>query len=196
MALSPKITPNFKATEWLRGLAALYVTIAHCRTWLYAGGEYFQTLHPRDTWSFGDYAFHACISLTRLSTEAVVLFFLISGFCIAHSVSTGSSVKRFYIRRIIRIYPPYLLGLGWAAVVFCISSKLTPSFFSCTVPTFVFDRLCHSQDFLAPGKIMANIFFIPSGAFISQFWSITFEVIFYLLVPAFMLNRRIYYLLF
>lgn len=42
----------------------------------------------------------------------VVLFFLISGFIIPNSLKPGSSLSRFFISRVFRLYPVYWVVLG------------------------------------------------------------------------------------
>lgn len=56
----------------------------------------------------------------RIGGPAVMLFFVISGYCIAVSIDSCRRRKmtfgQFMYRRVKRIYPPYLLSLGfWAA---------------------------------------------------------------------------------
>ena len=49
----------------------------------------------------------------RLGAISIALFFVISGFCVHNSrrASAGASTKSFVLRRLIRIYPPYLIAL-------------------------------------------------------------------------------------
>jgi peptidoglycan/LPS O-acetylase OafA/YrhL len=62
---------------------------------------------------------HHCGGI-RLGHEAVIFFFVISGYCIAAAgescVKHGWGTKRFMWRRIRRIYPPYLLSLLFFAL--------------------------------------------------------------------------------
>jgi peptidoglycan/LPS O-acetylase OafA/YrhL len=64
---------------------------------------------------------------------AVDLFYLISGFVIAHAygerLKGGASVKDFMITRLIRLYPLYLLGLGLGVVAAAVSIALDPHSF-------------------------------------------------------------------
>jgi peptidoglycan/LPS O-acetylase OafA/YrhL len=189
---------DFSILDSLRGVAALYVVIKHCRGLLFAGLNDFIQLHPRVSWSFYDYATLLPLMATRLGREFVIFFFVLSGFSIAHSLRNKPSIPGFFLRRAIRLYPPYVFALVWAVAVFLVSSLLFPLWYS--QPTVsnsaetmqVFSALYHSRDFLSFNSIFNNLLYLPKGAFISQFWSLTYEVIFYLLVPLFLLNSRIY----
>jgi peptidoglycan/LPS O-acetylase OafA/YrhL len=83
---------RYETLDGLRGVAALGVVLVHI---LPLGGAWTQ-------WQ-GGYA-------------AVDLFFMISGFVLAHAYdprfSAGYSIRRFVLDRLIRLYPLYLLGLA------------------------------------------------------------------------------------
>ncbi len=78
--------------EALRGFAALYVVCHH-------------TL-PKSTFIFGKEFY-----LFRYGQEAVILFFVLSGFVIQYAYSTSSdkSFKSFFLKRFLRIFIPLLL---------------------------------------------------------------------------------------
>src|SRR6476646_11628253 len=105
---------SFEILDSSRGIAALYVTIAHCRGALWVGGEKFVQMFSRNEWGTWDYFMVGSSLLTRLAVEFVIVFFVLSGFSIAHSLSSNSSILSFYKRRFIRLYPPYLMALTWA----------------------------------------------------------------------------------
>src|SRR5437764_530761 len=49
---------------------------------------------------------------------AVTLFFLLSGFILTYTARPGRvRVREFYVARLARIYPAYLVGLGLAAAL-------------------------------------------------------------------------------
>lgn len=52
--------------------------------------------------------------------QAVVCFFIVSGFLMAMILETKyrERIKSFYVNRMLRIYPPYLAALLFAAIVF------------------------------------------------------------------------------
>src|SRR5690606_38767614 len=113
----------------IRGIAALYVTIAHCRGSLWMGGNEFMRQTPMEAWSVIDYMTFGTSLLTRLAVEFVIVFFLLSGFSIAHSLSENRSALPFYKRRLVRIYPSYLVALLWAALIFIATKALFPQWY-------------------------------------------------------------------
>lgn len=73
--------------EAVRGLAALYVAISHL--------------------------FHESLFILRFGQEAVIVFFLISGFVIeySHQQSRDKSFKSYFLKRFARIYSVFILML-------------------------------------------------------------------------------------
>lgn len=181
---------DFEILDSIRGIAALFVTIAHCRGTLWIGGGEFIKMFPRDTWNVWDYAIFGISMLTRLSVEFVIVFFVLSGFSIAHSLSSNTSVKQFYLRRLIRIYPSYLVALIWAGLIFALTRYWHPNWYDGSMTTFSFERTVPMNNFFEPSVILRNIFYMTDEkGLIAPFWSLTYEVIFYILAP--FLFRRV-----
>jgi peptidoglycan/LPS O-acetylase OafA/YrhL len=175
---------DFEILDSIRGIAALFVTIAHCRGTLWMGGGAFAKMFPRDTWNVGDYLIFGFSMLTRLSVEFVIVFFVLSGFSIAHSLSSNTSVKQFYLRRLIRIYPSYLVALIWAGLVVLLTRYWHPNWYDGSWTTFSFERTVPMNTYFEPKVILRNIFYMTDEqGMIAPFWSLTYEVIFYLLAP-------------
>ncbi|MFT3676133.1 MAG: acyltransferase [Chitinophagaceae bacterium] len=185
---------DFEILDSIRGIASLYVAIAHCRGTLWMGGNFFQQLHPSGTWSVWDYVIFGSSMLTRLAVEFVIVFFLLSGFSIAHSLSGNKEPLSFYKRRLVRIYPPYLVALLWAGGVFLFTRFLFPQWYDGSYIDFSFIRTMQMNDFWQPTVVVKNLFYMPGEGFITPFWSLTYEVIFYLLAP-FLLRRIQLYLI-
>jgi peptidoglycan/LPS O-acetylase OafA/YrhL len=177
-----RLKPDFKILDGLRGIAAVYVVINHCRGNLLMGGEAYSKIVPFNEWSIWDKLYFAALQFTSLGTEFVIFFFVLSGFSIAYSLRNKQQILKFYSRRLMRLYPPFIIALIWAALVFWIASIIAP---------VLTDGLL--SVFANPLYILSNIFYIPKGAFIAQFWSLTHEVIFYLIIPFCILKRRLYY---
>lgn len=182
----------FDILDSIRGIAALYVTIAHCRGCLWIGGNEFLKMFPRNTWDAGDYFMFGASMLTRLAVEFVIVFFVLSGFSIANSLSTNTSALEFYKRRFIRIYPSYLLALIWAGIIYVVTLYWHPSWYDGSITGFAYIRAYEMNTYLEPATIFKNLFYIPQGGFITPFWSLTYEVIFYLLAP-FLIRRIAWY---
>jgi len=175
---------DFEILDSIRGIASLFVTIAHCRGTLWMGGGEFLKMFPRETWTTGDYVIFGISMLTRLSVEFVIVFFVLSGFSIAHSLSSNTSVKQFYLRRLIRIYPSYLVALIWAGLIFALTRNWFPEWYDGSRTKFAFERTVPMNTFFEPTVILRNIFYMTDEqGMIAPFWSLTYEVIFYILAP-------------
>ena len=97
---------RFRELDSIRGLAALIVVFHHYRLmWFYQEA---QTLNLRTILLYPLFA----------GRESVLLFFLLSGFVLAIPYIRGNSqpYSMFVLRRILRIYCPYLCGLALAVV--------------------------------------------------------------------------------
>ena len=186
---------NFKALDCLRGLAAAYVVLSHARGQLFAGGSYLAIIKPIKDWSVAERIYVSLLQATSLGHQFVIFFFILSGFSIAFSISKSKGIIGFYKRRLIRIYPPYLLGLVWAVVVFLLIKLLVPLWLGCSPDNHMAKILCSSTDFLSARHIIENVFYIPSGAFLAPYWSLPLEIIFYLLIPVFVRSIKWYLLI-
>lgn len=183
MKESNAFKPDFKILDGLRGIAATYVLINHARGNLLISGSDYAKAKPLDQWDLSEKLYYSVLQLTSLGREFVIVFFILSGFSIAYSLQKKKATLEFYRRRLIRLYPPYILALCWAALVFWIASRISP---------VLTDGQFSVMDSLR--STLLNLVYVPNGAFISQFWSLSHEVIFYLLIPFLILNRRIYYI--
>lgn len=183
---------NFTALDCLRGLAAVYVVINHCRGNLYAGGNYLAKIKPVSEWSFFEKAWMALLQSTSLGHEFVIFFFILSGFSIAFSIHRTKEIKDFYKRRLLRIYPPYLLGIIWAIAVLLLVNAFAPAWLTCTPDNFTAQRLCNANDMLSFKSIIANFFYFPNGPLLPQYWSLPHEIIFYAAIPLFIRSVKAY----
>lgn len=178
----------FDILDSIRGIASLYVVIAHCRGVLWIGGTGFSEKFTQATWNIADYLVVGSSLLTRLAVEFVIVFFVLSGFSIAHSLAVDKAPLPFYKRRLVRIYPSYIIALLWAGSIFLFTRLLFPQWYDGSMTKFSFVRTMEMNTFFEPGVVLKNLFYMPSNGFITPFWSLTYEVIFYLLAP-FLLRR-------
>ncbi len=179
---------RFDILDSIRGIASLYVVIAHCRGSLWIGGSEFKKMFPVNTWDAGDYIMFGSSMLTRLAVEFVIVFFLLSGFSIAHSLAENKSPLPFYKRRFIRIYPSYVVALIWAGLIFAGTCYFFPQWYDGSMTDFAFIRTNQMNGYFDGSVVLRNLLYMPVQGFIAPFWSLTYEVIFYLLAP-FLLRR-------
>lgn len=177
----------FPNLNGLRFIAALLVIVHHV--------EQLKYLHdlPNDFSS----------SFVQIIGElGVILFFVLSGFLITYLLleeekrTKTITVRNFYIRRILRIWPLYFL-------IVILALAVLPN-----VPLFVlpeYDRATIYEDLLA--KIFLYVFFLPNLVsplfgvvpYASLLWSIGTEEQFYLIWPPilkFIKNYRLHLMLF
>ena len=186
---------NFVILDTLRGLAALYVCIAHARGLMWLGMNQYLIEHPFSSWQLSDYLLAAMMATTKLSAEFVIFFFVLSGFSIAHSLSGGSKYLEFIKKRGLRLYPTYLLGLIWAGIVLYIVREYRPEYFTGELNQshVLFERFQNSNDYFTIKETINNLIYNPNTkSIIAPYWSLVYEVIFYLLAPLFVLNLRWY----
>jgi len=100
VAPARKVGDRLVRLECLRGFAALYVFVVHI-------AQYVVKPEGLLAWPF------------KFGQEAVMLFFLISGFVIFYSyeVASDKSFGGYLLRRFRRIYPIFLLALGLSALL-------------------------------------------------------------------------------
>jgi peptidoglycan/LPS O-acetylase OafA/YrhL len=132
--------------------------------------------------------------LTRLSTEFVVIFFVLSGFSIAHSLRNNQKPLPFYKRRFIRLYPPYVVAIFWAMLVVWIIQTGFPQFIDRTYNTPTLNRIADSAQLLSWPVFFKNLIYMPQlDGILRPFWSLIMEVIFYLAAPFLLRNRKVFY---
>lgn len=166
--------------DFLRGVAAVYVVINHTRGHFFKGGARVlaEATEPLGIYDYGSLAL---LQLTSLGAEFVIMFFCISGFAMAHSMAHTRSIGGFYVRRIIRIWPPYVIAVALAGVV-CWLELSTG-----------IDRAPHAscaETFCNPEGLLRILTYVDVHTPITpQFWSLPYEVIFYALCPLLLLPR-------
>ena len=168
-----KNSERIPVIDFLRGLSCLGVLLYHVRVDLWIGWWRI-TSYPHEYSSFAKAM--AWLSIpTPFMGYAVVLFFLISGFCIHYPNTTGNAKpcwKTYFVRRFWRIYPAYFAALLFTA---CISYLCLYLWGDKTWDVSKIFRVATLSQNYPPG----------SGQFLSNpsLWTIPLEVEFYLLYP-------------
>ena len=169
------------ALEGLRGVAAVTVVLRH------TFNAVAMPLSVREA------AFQSPLALLLNGQGAVQLFFVLSGYVLAGSVARGSGpvgLSQFLIKRVFRIYPPYVIALllTWAVsflyVVVPASVPVTRWYLTYAQVHLPVDQLLPSLLFPGPSYLQ-----LPVG------WTLRVEMIFSLLLPAlYLLGRRVHWI--
>lgn len=174
--------PDFNILDGIRGVAAFYVVINHARGHMLQGGSELAAVKPVAEWSVFEKVYYAILQLTSIGTEFVIVFFVLSGFSIAYSLRKGQRFGQFYLKRLIRLYPPFLLALLWAYFAYILIDYFAPALNKDGYSVFT--------DFPIA---VSNLLYLNKGNYVPQFWSLIHEVFFYLLIPLALLRRKFYY---
>ena len=131
----------------LRGIGALCVLVFHYSTRFH---ELFpQAAHVPFSFPGGNYR--------------VLLFFTISGFAIFFTLDRIGSVADFFVNRVARLYPAYLVAMLLTLLVEYLAKA--------------------SQLLIGPAAILANITMLQGFAFLPEvdgaYWTLTVEIAFY-----------------
>jgi peptidoglycan/LPS O-acetylase OafA/YrhL len=104
--------------DFLRGLSALAIVLFHVRVNLWVG---WVAIHTQPgAYSPFDRAAAWLSVLTPFFGSAVMLFFLVSGFCVHYpyaGAGRGLDILPYARRRFVRIYPPYLMAVVLTVLV-------------------------------------------------------------------------------
>src|SRR5579864_6026678 len=114
---------DLRVLDGLRGLAALYVVVYHASGLLWRGAS---AGSPWFVWLFEN--------VFSFGHQAVLLFFLISGFCI-HYRQAKTGAQRidnvaFAMRRLRRLYPSLLLALIVTTALDHVGMRLNPDYYA------------------------------------------------------------------
>ena len=137
----------------LRGLAALCVVFDHL-------GFYLLQHVKADVYQWFD-----------LGDYGVFVFFLISGYIVPASLERKGSMRTFWVSRIFRLYPLYLLAIALAVVLYTMHVG-TLRGEDADPATSVFSQLLMMSNVLAGTNLPSVV------------WSLSYEMVFYLLLTA------------
>jgi peptidoglycan/LPS O-acetylase OafA/YrhL len=188
--------------DGLRGLAAFYVMVLHARWLLWEGySEGFQK-HSGSYSALAKMQMY-CFSLFRYGHEAVLFFFVLSGFVIhlryaRRMAEQGMAAKfdwaAFVWRRARRLYPPLLAAMGLALILDNIGKANGYAIYSQSTPYPLINANVTSH--LDGVTLLGNLAFVmntyvPVFGCNGPLWSLKFEWWFYMIYPLFwLLSRR------
>jgi peptidoglycan/LPS O-acetylase OafA/YrhL len=162
MFLNPdtKFAPTYRLLDSWRGLAALVVVFHH-------------------------------VSGHEIGHWAVLLFFVISGYCIAAASfkcqESGMGFRAFFLRRVRRIYPPYLLS-----VLYFVLTRFAKEYFKHENSLGRFTLAQWVQNFTLTQWLSLlphpRAFAADNGTnFVAAYWSLNYEEQFYLIMTGLLL---------
>lgn len=190
--------PNFQALDALRGLLAVYVLAGHARWLLWAGNAKWQA-EQHSLWA--DFLTKAG-ALLRYGHEAVIVFFVLSGFFIhlkaAQQLATGASAdfspRKFAQRRITRLLPPYALALLLTVCADLLGRWIFGALYAGTTGDPLLDTNFLRKDFslaaVLPALLGMPCLLGKDFGSNGPLWSLGYEVVYYALYPLWLLVRK------
>ncbi len=170
--------------DYLRGIAALGVALFHVRVPLWVGWREIAA-HP-ERYSELDRAVAWLSTPTPFMGSFVMLFFVISGFCV-HLPQAGKAtpleLRRYLWRRFFRIYPPYVAAVLLSAAVLLVPGVRTEA--SATDWRHVLASMGMVQNYVMGGggegvQLATN----------PALWSLPVEMELYLVYPLLLIGTR------
>lgn len=164
---------RIEIVEAARGAAALYVMVGHLFWTVYevtgSGGPLFR--------------------LFRYGHEAVILFFLLSGFSIHYTyydrtLHDIAELKKYFIGRVRRIYPVFLFAFALTVTLAALATWFFPNTLLMSYKTSLLEHAAQFV-FLTDLNDQGTWFRVPAGN--PALWSLSYEVAFYFVYPLFWL---------
>jgi len=177
----PPAADRVSALDGLRGVAALVVVFGHS-----FGAIGIPGVFGRVEWV------HSPFAILINAIGAVHLFFVLSGYCLAGSVERGRGaldVVQFYLRRVFRIQPPYMVALA-------VTWLLSLSYAAPAQHQGVSDEyLRHLGVSVPPAEVLWALKFPgTAGGLLPHGYTLEVEMIFSFLLPVLMwVSRRFHW---
>lgn len=189
---------NLKSLDALRGLLALYVVAGHCRWMLWQGySTWSQQPHP--LWQKG---LAVSTALLRYGHEAVIVFFVLSGFFIhlriakqlAESPTFQFDLIQFIRRRSHRLIPPYVFALAVTVLFDVVGMLVYPTLYHAATGDALLDinfaRKGYSLSSVLPALVLLPKSLGKDFGSNGPFWSLSCEIIYYAAYPLWLLLRK------
>jgi peptidoglycan/LPS O-acetylase OafA/YrhL len=181
---------NIEQLGFIRAVAAIGVVTTHAKFALWSGGKAYIAQYPMSTWSAWEYLTFVLDLISSLGENRVYLFFILSGFFITHSTRHGFYFRIYFGRRLLRIYPLFLISSLLAGVVLYLTlTYINPTLLTANLREYNV-RLLTSYHTLTWNSFLRTLSFRVEGeyfGFSPHYWSLKQEVIFYLLFPCYRL---------
>lgn len=176
--------------------------VYHAKFVLWSGGAQYLKAYPMASWDVMQYLAFALDMLSSAGYEMVVFFFVLSGFFIRHAQSTRQrTALRFYVNRVVRIYPPYLFSILLSALLLYTSINLVPAIANHTngreLNAGLWQAWQELKNIRVYGLFCTIGFMKLDSSYLGYnpvYWSLLPEAIFYLIVPLVFKNIKYYYI--
>jgi peptidoglycan/LPS O-acetylase OafA/YrhL len=145
--------PRLGWLDALRGYAALVVVCFHLSPHVLGLGRHMQIYRHLDLGKYG-----------------VLLFFLVSGYVVPMSLERHGSLRRFWVGRVFRIYPAYLLSIAVSLALIATGVLALQASLRDESVTGLLGHVTMMQEFLGLRGLSR------------VFWTLSFEMVFYLIV--------------
>jgi peptidoglycan/LPS O-acetylase OafA/YrhL len=194
-------SPSTTFLDGLRGLAALYVLIHHAALLLHQGYRYGYLKHPGEYSAAGKVGVLA-LNAFRFGHEAVLFFFVLSGFVIhlgtAKRLRDQGPAARFgwltfVKRRALRLYPPLIFAIGLTYAVDRVGLSRGYVIYTGGTQSPILNENVHAHHELA--TLAGNLAFVMQSSMFGHYvpvwgtdaplWSLKFEWWFYMIYPLF-----------
>lgn len=175
---TPIVNKRLQILDSLRGLAAMIVCFHH---FFKINNDHFKTILSQRIYYIFDL-------ISNTNQEAVIFFFVLSGFSIGLSLKDkrlddADSINIYIYRRLKRILPIYWIAIALTLVLGFLMKQTHLADYSITN---LFGNLLFLQDGADPAKSWAT----PYGLN-GPFWSLSFEFFFYCFFPiAYIINIK------
>jgi peptidoglycan/LPS O-acetylase OafA/YrhL len=163
------------ALDGLRGVAAFMVMLMHCMLLVPSALNAFEGVGSQTgvLWLVAFTPLHVFWA----GTEAVFIFFVLSGFVLTRAAESGRfSWRAYYPSRLLRLYLPVAGALGFAAAAIAIVPRSQPSGASWWL-------LTQEDVTLGVHYFFHSLLLVRGAGILPVLWSLKWEVIFSLLLP-------------
>jgi peptidoglycan/LPS O-acetylase OafA/YrhL len=156
---------RLEGLDGLRGIAALAVLFGHLTGVVPLAGWIAQS--PLNVFFAG--------------TEAVFVFFILSGFVLALPAASGKAASwlGYYPKRILRLYVPVIAAVAFTLLTILLVPRTMRDAFTYWINM-------HAAAVDGPGIFRELVLLPGTGAYNSVLWSLRWEVLFSLLLPAYL----------
>jgi peptidoglycan/LPS O-acetylase OafA/YrhL len=174
----PRALGRVRSLDGLRGLAAIIVVIHHSALAVPAAEEALDAAAPIGSAAW--WLTYSPLHVFWAGEEAVLIFFVLSGFVLALPATVKAMRWRvYYVKRLLRIYVPV-----WGSLIFAmILAVLTRTTPSSERSSYVNSR----SDVSLAEAPMDALLVTGAGLLNGPLWSLQWEMIFSLLLPAYLL---------